>query len=109
MAHEGTWCWAGQSAEALTGMQQLVAEAISQDRDAADPAVLAAQIHSYRLLGARQSAARSGTLMKKHHALARRLADRQDDYLRFTQDWRVPPDRPRMTFTVSLCVCIAPS
>jgi hypothetical protein len=30
--------------------------------------------------------------MKKHNALARRLLDRQDDYLRFTQDWRVPPD-----------------
>ena len=85
----------GPAAEAITGMQKLVAEAISQGRDAADPAALAAQIHSYRsaaLLGARQSAARSGTLMKKHHALARRLTDRQDDYLRFTGDWRVPPD-----------------
>ena len=30
--------------------------------------------------------------MKKHHALARRLLDRQDDYLRFCRDWRVPPD-----------------
>jgi transposase len=29
---------------------------------------------------------------EKHNALARRLLDRQDDYLRFTQDWRVPPD-----------------
>jgi hypothetical protein len=51
--------------------------------------------HRYRsavLLGARQTAARSGPLMRKHHALARRLAGRQDDYLRFTRDWRVPPD-----------------
>jgi hypothetical protein len=30
--------------------------------------------------------------MKKHHALARRLLDRQDDYLRFTTDFRAPPD-----------------
>ena len=30
--------------------------------------------------------------MKKHHALARRLLDRQDDYLRFTRDFRAPPD-----------------
>ena len=30
--------------------------------------------------------------MKKHNALARRLLDRQDDYLRFTWDWRVPAD-----------------
>ena len=30
--------------------------------------------------------------MRKHNALARRLRDRQDDYLRFTHDWRVPAD-----------------
>jgi hypothetical protein len=30
--------------------------------------------------------------MKKHHALARRLLGRQDDYLRFTTDFRAPPD-----------------
>ena len=62
---------------------------------AADPAALAAQIHSYRsaaLIGASQTAARAGTLMKKHNALACRLIDRQDDYLRFTRDWRVPAD-----------------
>jgi transposase len=84
-----------QAAEALTAMQALAAEAIRQGRHAVDPATLAAQIHLYRsaaLAGASQTAARSGTLMKKHNALARRLLDRQDDYLRFTRDWRVPPD-----------------
>jgi len=30
--------------------------------------------------------------MKKHNALAHRLIDRQDDYLRFTRDRRVPAD-----------------
>jgi hypothetical protein len=30
--------------------------------------------------------------MRKHNALARRLLDRQDDYLRFTRDWRIPAD-----------------
>jgi transposase len=91
----GEWCWAAQAAEALIMMQALVSEAISQGRDAVDPAALAVQVHRYRsavVLGARQTAARSGTLMSKHHALARRLADRQDDYLRFTTDWRIPPD-----------------
>ena len=56
-----------------------------------DPAALAAQVRLYRsaaLTGASQTAARSGALMKKHHALARRLLDRQDDYLRFTRDLR---------------------
>jgi transposase len=94
-APEGEWCWAGQAADALTGMQALASQAIAQGRDAADPATLAAQVHSYRsavLLGARQTAARSGKLMKKHHALACRLRDRQDDYLRFTADWRIPAD-----------------
>ena len=94
-APAGQWCWAAQAADALTGMQALVSEAIAQGRDAVDPAALAAQIHSYRsavLLGARQTAARSGPLMRKHHALARRLAGRQDDYLRFTADWRIPAD-----------------
>ncbi len=66
-APEGGWCWAAQAAEALTTMQALVSEASSQGRDAVDPAALAAQIHSYRsavLLGARQTEARSGKLMK---------------------------------------------
>jgi hypothetical protein len=76
-------------------MQALASQAISQGRDTADPAALAAQIRLYRsaaLAGVSQTAARSGTLMKKHNALARRLLDRQDDYLRFTRDWRIPPD-----------------
>jgi transposase len=94
-AAEGQWCWAVQAAEAITGMQKLVSAAIRQGRAAADPAALAEQVRAYRsaaLIGASQTAARSGKLMKKHNALARRLLARQDDYLRFTQDWRVPAD-----------------
>ena len=91
----GQWCWAAQAAEAITAMQDLVREAISQGRDAVDPAVLAAQVRLFRsavLAGASQTGPRSGALMKKHNALARRLRDRQDDYLRFTTDLRAPPD-----------------
>ena len=87
----GQWCWATQAAEAFTAMQDLVREAISQGRDAVDPAALAAQLRLFRsavLTGASQTAACSGALMKKHDALARRLRDRQDDYLRFTVDFR---------------------
>jgi transposase len=94
-APPGRWCWAAQAADALTTMQALVSEAIGHGSDAVDPAALAVQMHRYRsavLLGARQTAARSGKLMQKHHALARRLLGRQDDYPRFTRDWRVPPD-----------------
>ena len=74
---------------------RLVREATSQGHDAAGPAALAAQVRLYRsavLAGASHTAARSGPLMKKHNALARRLRDRQDDYLRFTSDFRAPPD-----------------
>ena len=87
--------WIAAIAESLTAMQHLVREAVGQGHDAADPAALAAQVRLFRsaaLAGASQTAARSGALMKKHNALARRLRDRQDDYLRFTQDWRIPPD-----------------
>jgi transposase len=94
-APQGEWCWAAQAAEALTAMQDLAREAIRQDRDAVDPDALAAQVRLFRsavLAGAGQTAARSGPLMKKHNALARRLLGRQDDYLRFTTDLRAPPD-----------------
>src|SRR5690606_18558413 len=43
-------------------------------------------------IGITHTAARTSETMKKHNALARRLRDRQDDYLRFTRDWRIPPD-----------------
>jgi len=94
-APAGQWCWATQAAEALTAMQGLVREATGQGRDAVDPATLAAQVRLFRsavLAGASQTAAHSGALIKKHNALARRLRDRQDDYLRFTVDFRAPPD-----------------
>jgi hypothetical protein len=94
-APPGRWCWAAQAAEAITAMQALASEAAVHGRDAVDPAALAAQVHRYRsaaLLGARQTAARSSPLMRKHYALARRLLHRQDDYLRFTTDFRTPPD-----------------
>ena len=73
-APPGEWCWAAQAAEALTAMQDLVREAISQGHAAVNPAALARQIRLFRsaaLIGASQTAARSGPLMKKHNALAR--------------------------------------
>ena len=84
---DGQWCWAAQAAEALTAMQDLVREAISQGREPWTrprwpPRSACSAPRS--LAGASQTAARSGPLMKKHNALARRLRDRQDDYLRFT-------------------------
>lgn len=92
---EDSWCWASQAADALVAMQKLVTDAIATAPKTIDPDALATQIHRYRAaaqLGLTHTAARSDAVMRKHHALARRLIDRQDDYLRFTHDWRVPPD-----------------
>ena len=94
-APAGEWCWATQAAAALTATQTLVSAAISQGHSAVDPAALAEQVTRYRsaaLIGISQTRDRPGALARKHHALARRLIDRQDDYLRFTQDFAVPPD-----------------
>lgn len=94
-APAGVWCWAAQAADAITAMQRLVAGAIERGLAAVDPGALAAQVtlyHSAALIGTSQTKARKGTLMRKHYALARRLLDRQDDYLRFTADFRIPAD-----------------
>jgi transposase len=90
---QSQWCWASQAADALVAMQRLVAEATAADT--VDAAALNTQIRLYRSaaqIGINQTAARSDALMRKHNALARRLIDRQDDYLRFTRDWRIPAD-----------------
>ena len=68
---------------------------VAAGRDTVDPDALANQVQLYRSaaqIGVTQTAARTGKVMRKHNALARRLLDRQDDYLRFTTDWRIPPD-----------------
>src|SRR4029453_15515760 len=89
------WCWATQASDALVAMQNMVAEAIAAGADAVAPAALADQVRLYRSaaqIGLTQTSPRASKVMRKHHALARRLLDRQDDYLRFTHDWRVPAD-----------------
>jgi transposase len=92
-APEAQWCWATQAADALVAIQTLVTEAIAAG--ALDPAAIDEQIRRYRSaaqIGITSTTARATTLMRQHNALARRLLDRQDDYLRFTRDWRIPPD-----------------
>jgi hypothetical protein len=92
---DAQWCWAAQAADALVAMQKLVDDAIMAGADTIDPDSLGTQVglyHSAVQIGVNQTATRSTKIMQKHNALARRLLDRQDDYLRFTQDWRIPPD-----------------
>jgi transposase len=93
----GQWCWATQAGDALRELNDLVNEALaaSSTLDDIDPTTLTAAIHRYRsaaLLGVDATRTRTNKLMAKQHALARRLIERQDDYLRFTHDPRVPFD-----------------
>lgn len=93
----GQWCWAGQAAGALRQMKHLADAALAADGtlDGIDTSKLATARHEFRsaaLIGENQTAARAGPLMARHHALARRLCQREDDYLRFTRDARVPFD-----------------
>ena len=87
------WHWATQAADALVAVQYLVANAAAGDP--VDPEALGVQIHAFRcatVIGAAQTRTRSTPIMRKHHALARRLVARHDDYLRFAHDPRVPAD-----------------
>ena len=92
---DADWCWATQASDALVAIQKLVVDAIARGADAVDPDALDKQVQLYRCavqIGITSTAARSDKVMRKHNALARRLLDRQDDYLRFTTNWRIPPD-----------------
>jgi transposase len=95
-APEGEWCWAAQAADALRQMKTLVERALATGGlEYLDQTALAGQISLWRsaaVIAREDTAARSGKLMKKHNALAIRMIDRQDDYLRFTAEERVPFD-----------------
>jgi hypothetical protein len=76
-------------------MRHLAGDALTSDGTLASigAGCLAAARHRFRsavLIGEKEAAARAGPLMARHHALARRLRQRQDDYLKFTTDYRVP-------------------
>jgi transposase len=92
---DAPWCWATQAADALVAMQKLVADAVAAGADALEADALNDQVRLYRSavrIGITQTAVRTSETMRKHNALARRLRDRQDGYLRFTTNWRIPPD-----------------
>lgn len=89
------WCWATQVADALLELKKRVEVAIEAGRPGIEAALAAEQtglLRSAVLLGIRQNQERSTKTMAKHHALARRILVRQDDYLRFSTDFRVPFD-----------------
>ena len=86
----GRWCWATQVGEALRELNILIHHTASPDAGAVAEQVR--RYHDAAVIGAHQTRQRATKLQRKHHALARRLRDRQGDYLRFTTDDRVPFD-----------------
>jgi transposase len=88
----GQWCWAEQTADALREMKDLVDTALTAtggNLTGIDQAALSDARHRYRSavqIGASTTCDRATKMQAKHHALARRLIKRQDDYLRFTTD-----------------------
>jgi transposase len=96
-APPGQWCWATQAADALRDLKRLADASLAIDGtlariNQAKMAGIRHRYHSALLIGQKQTAARAGPLMRKHHALARRLLTREDDYLRFTSDPLAPFD-----------------
>jgi transposase len=93
LADADQWCWATQAGDALRELNHLVNDALAASNTLdIDPAALADAVDRYRsaaLLGVQATRPRVSKLMGKHNALARRLLDRQDDYLRFTLDPRI--------------------
>lgn len=95
VAPAGRWCWAEQAGTALRALQRLTTEAITAGKTRIDEREHARQVGYYRSaakLGFEATAARATPIEKKHHALARRLQDREAEYLRFVTDFRIPPD-----------------
>jgi transposase len=92
----GTWSWAGQAADALLDMKKLTETRPATHTGAGiDETGFADALRRYRAaaqIGARSTVARTSPIQKKHHALARRLIDREADYLRFTFNPAVPFD-----------------
>lgn len=88
------WCWAAQARDALLGLKKLAEEAQAAGHNTVDrqhKAVLVHRLRSAALIGA--AAAGTGKAKNKERALARRLRDRQRDYLRFLDDgFAVPFD-----------------
>lgn len=96
-AGQGVWCWAGQAADALRDMKTLVDEHLAEAGSLAgiDSRRLEGLRHCWRsavLLGVAQTWGRESKLVAKFNALARRMRDREADYLRFTFDERAPFD-----------------
>jgi transposase len=85
--------WAQQAIDALLALDEAAEATRAAGKTAIDPQVLAEHEDWYRKAagtGIALNAGRHGKLQEKRHALAKRMKDRGDDYLRFARDLRVP-------------------
>lgn len=88
------WCWGAQARDALLDLKHLAGHARAAGHTSVDrekKATLVGRLRSATLLGAQSPG--TGKTKDKERALARRLRDRQRDYLRFLDDgFAVPFD-----------------
>ena len=85
--------WAQQAIDALLVLNAAAEAARAAGKTAVDPEILAEHEDWYRkaaAAGIALNAGRNGKLQQKRHALATRMQSREDDYLRFARDLRVP-------------------
>lgn len=87
--------WARQAITALLKLKDAADAARGAGQHAIDPDLLARHVKDLTdaaETGIVVNAGRSSKLQGKRHALASRMKQRQDDYLRFARDLRVPFD-----------------
>ena len=87
--------WAQQAIDALLALKDAADAIRGAGHHAIDPEILDKQCRWFREAadaGIVLNAARRSKLQKKRNALATRMRDRADDYLRFARDLRVPFD-----------------
>ncbi|HEX3957804.1 MAG TPA: IS66 family transposase [Trebonia sp.] len=85
--------WAQQAIDALLALNEAAEAARAAGQSAMDPEILAEHEDWYRkaaATGIALNAGRNGKLQQKRHALATRMKTREDDYLRYARDLRIP-------------------
>jgi transposase len=85
--------WAQQAIDALLALDEAAEAARAAGKAAIDPRVLAGHEDWYRkaaATGIALNAGRNGKLQQKRNALAARMQAREDDYLRYARDLRIP-------------------
>ena len=85
--------WAQQAIDALLALNEAAEAARAAGQDAIGTETRTRHEDWYRkaaATGIALNAGRTGKLQQKRHALAKRMKDREDDYLRYARDLRVP-------------------